>query len=129
MVFLHADPDRLNHLQALLWTCVGLNADPDSAFDLNVDPDLDPQSDFEVAKILFLYEVNRSPNMPTEVKKAVLKGRKTCFLYKKFIFPYSWIRIRIPNTDPGHPNECGFMRIRIHNTACRYRKMQFVGRH
>jgi hypothetical protein len=28
-----------------------------------------------------------------------------------------WIRIRIPNTDPdpGKPNKCGPMRIRIHN--------------
>jgi hypothetical protein len=35
-------------------------------------------------------------------------------------FPCSWIRIRIriPNTDPdpGHPTQCGSMRIRIPNT-------------
>jgi hypothetical protein len=32
-------------------------------------------------------------------------------------FPCSWIRIRIPTTDPypGQPNECGSLRIRIHN--------------
>ncbi len=36
-------------------------------------------------------------------------------------FPYSWIRIRLPHTDPdpGQPNECGSMWIRIHKTAWR----------
>jgi hypothetical protein len=64
-------------LQALLWIRIGLNADQDPAFYLSVDPDLDPQSDFEDTKIRFLHEVNRSTNMPTEVKKG---------LFEKFYF-------------------------------------------
>jgi hypothetical protein len=38
-------------------------------------------------------------------------------------FPCFWIQIRIPNTDlePGQPNECGSMLIRIHNIG-NYRK-------
>jgi hypothetical protein len=37
--------------------------------------------------------------------------------------PCFWIQIPIPNTDkePGQPNKCGFMRIRIHNIG-NYRK-------
>jgi hypothetical protein len=54
-----------------------------------------------------------------EGAKAFLKRQETMFIVNVGQFPSSWIRIRIPNMDldPGQPNECGSMRIRIHNTA------------
>jgi hypothetical protein len=56
----------------------------------------------------------------------VWNSSKTCLrIYKSLFerqetilvnFPCFWIQIRIHNTDlePGQPNECGSMRIRIH---------------
>jgi hypothetical protein len=38
-------------------------------------------------------------------------------------FPWSWTRNRISITDPnpGQPNQCRSMRIRIHNTAIEFK--------
>jgi hypothetical protein len=43
------------------------------------------------------------------IRNTVLKGRKPGLFVNFGQFPCSWIRIRIPNTDPdpGQPNECG----------------------
>jgi hypothetical protein len=64
---------------------------------------------------------NRSKNIPTlvQVTKAFLKDWESGLFVKLGNFSCSWIRIRIPNTDPdpGKPNQCCSMRIRIHNTT------------
>ncbi len=108
----------------MLWIRIGFNADPDPAFYLNVDPDTYPDpgsqtkadpggsgslSEFRVIKVKFLHENiikvpvgNRSKNIHTKEPKPSL--------FVNFgQYPYSWIRIRIPNTnpDPKQPNECG----------------------
>jgi hypothetical protein len=52
--------------------------------------------------------VNRSTNIPTKLQKNLFKkGIKPDFFFNFDRFSCSWIRIRIPNTDPdpGQPNE------------------------
>jgi hypothetical protein len=64
-----------------------------------------------------LYVGNRSYlNVGT---KGFLKGWKSGLLVNIGKFLCSWIRIRIPSTDPdtGEQNKCGSKRIRIHNIA------------
>jgi hypothetical protein len=89
--------------------------------------DPDPDQTFESQKAEFLHEKilkvgKRSINIPTKVQKPFFKGRKPGLFVNFGQFPCSWIRIRIPNTDPDprQPNDCGsrWIRIRIwiHNT-------------
>jgi hypothetical protein len=61
---------------------------------------------------------NRSKNVPTKVKSLFEREKPDLFV-NIVQFSCSWIRIRVPNTDldPGQPNECGSVRIRIHNTS------------
>jgi hypothetical protein len=56
--------------------------------------------------------------MEYEGTKAFLKGGNQVFLLIMIISIFSWIRICIPSTDPdpGQPNQCGSMQIRIHDT-------------
>jgi hypothetical protein len=68
-----------------------------------------------------IFQVGDQPeSITTKVQKPVVKGNKPGLIVNFGQFPFSWIRIRIPNTDPdpGQPNLCGSMRIRIriHNT-------------
>jgi hypothetical protein len=67
-----------------------------------------------------MFEVgNKSKNIHTKVRyRAFLKGRKPGLFVNFGLFPCSWIRIHIPNTDPDlrQQNKCGsrLIRIRIH---------------
>jgi hypothetical protein len=58
-----------------------------------------------------------------------LKGWKSGFVVYFSQFPYSWIRIRIPNTDldldPGEQNHFGSIRIRIRKAAFKHQGLNF----
>ncbi len=52
---------------------------------------------------------NRSTNIPTKVQKPFFKAEKPCLFFNFGQFPCSWIRLRVPNTDPDpQPNQCEF---------------------
>ncbi len=99
---------------------IGFNADPEPDLYLNVDPDPGSQtnsdpcgsgswSDFAVTKVVFrqekytlckYYVIKHTYVIKIDFKR--LKIVYVCFFCQ---FPSSWIRIRIPNTDPdpGQP--------------------------
>jgi hypothetical protein len=56
---------------------------------------------------------------PTMIENPFLKGRKLGLFVNFGKFLCFWTRIRIPNTDPdsGQLNECGSMRVRIHDNV------------
>jgi hypothetical protein len=133
--------------EPVMWICIGFNADPDPAFYLNADPDTDPdprkkktmciQADpdpdpdqtFESEKIEFymknltvLKVGKRSKKIPYLRRYKSLFGRKPGLFVNFGLLPCSWIRFRLPNTDPDprYPHECGSRWIRIYNTALNY---------
>ncbi len=62
-----------------------------------------PVQTFKSQKVEFLQKNS------DEVTKALFNSRKPGLFVNFVQLPWSWIRIRIPNTDPdpGQPNQCG----------------------
>jgi hypothetical protein len=109
-------PSILGQIYAVLWILIGFNADPDSdpGSQTNTDPDLDPGQTLESQKVNFcmkniLKVRNRSKNILTNVQK-LFKRQESWFICK---FCYVFLLLD-PDPDPGQPNECGSMRIRIY---------------
>jgi hypothetical protein len=92
-----------------------LNADPDPSFDLNADPNPGMQG----AKPMRIHSDSDQTFKSQKVKagqknniskyKSLFKWQEPGLFVNFCQFLCSWIRIRIPNTDPdpGPPNECG----------------------
>ncbi len=80
---------------AVLWIRIGFLADPHQAYFLNADPDPG-------------IKTNANPCV-SGGSKTLLKGKKPGTFVNYGQFPYCWIWIRIPHTDPdpGQPNQSG----------------------
>jgi hypothetical protein len=111
----------------VLWIRIGLNADPDPdpAYFLTADPELgsqtnaDPGQTFHSLNAEFymkniLYADNRSQNISRRYKS--LKNQDYLLILVNLAPGF---RIRIPTTDPDpeEQNQCGSVRILIHNTG------------
>jgi hypothetical protein len=95
----------------------GFNEDPDHVLYLYADPDLGSQSpkpmrifaikklDFDMKNVHYFMKIICYKTYTHLGAKAFLDGFKSGLLVN---FPCSWIRIRIPNTDPdkGETNQC-----------------------
>ncbi len=92
----------------MIFSYLNADSDPDPGSQTNADPDPDPKpgQTEKSQKVEFLHDKNTQKHI-FEVTKAILKGRKLSLFVNFDQFPFSWIRISIPNnTDPdsAQPN-------------------------
>jgi hypothetical protein len=77
---------------------------------MRIHADLDPGKTFSLKSQNdeFLHEKCTENSLKVKNISKKAQGRKPGLFVNFGKFPYSWIRIRIPNTvsDPGQPNQC-----------------------